>query len=130
MHQNLIQTYAVARVNVSAGTKTSQGIITSAPNWCGMHDDPLRAARLILPTGPAGYRTGCILLCCCCSLRSMQLFVGKRRLSSYAPLAVDVLTIFAAAQRTPFAVAMDQDTQKVQSQLVDEDSWPLWTGDD
>jgi len=60
----------------------------------------------------------------------MQLFVGKWRLSSYAPLSVDVLTIFAAAQRTPFAVAKDQDTQKVQSQLVDEDSWLLWTGDD
>ncbi len=43
---------------------------------------------------------------------------------------MDVLTIFAAAQRTPFAVAKDQDTQKVQSQLVDEDSWLLWTGDD
>ena len=57
----------------------------------------------------------------------MQLFVGKRRLSSYAPLSVDVLTVFAAAQRTPFAVAKDQDTQKVQSQLVDEDSWLLWT---
>ncbi len=60
----------------------------------------------------------------------MHLFVGKQRLSSCVPLFVKVLTIFATAQRTLFAVAMDQDTQKVQSQRVDEGSWLLWTGAD